>query len=587
MNKYLVILIFLISQLSFGQAKAFPGAYGAGASATGGRGLAVYHVTNLNDSGTGSFRQAVSDASSNNGGNIVFDVSGVINLNSVLSFTDNLTISGQTAPEGGITIDGEKIYNEDIDNLIVRHIRFKGGIDSGNSDKDSVTTRGNINNQIWDHCTFAFGGDEAASFYETTTGKTVTNLTVQRCFFPENSKGSIIGGGSGTTTTGDLTFIYNAFYNTSHRFPNTSGNNANIDVFCNLVWGNSSRLIRVNGDGQNLNHVNNYYDFGTNGMTDDRLHMYDYETGYPNIYTSGNFIYAQSPSTPLTSTAAEMNANNKLAWKQFQADGRNTPYGMRYKGDQLEDDYFTNTQHAIVGVPFPILTASEVLAQLPLDVGCNARLSADGTVSDNKDVEDTSYLNNIIAGNYVTKLNSSQYNVTPITSFSRAASYDTDNDGMPDVWEAANALDPNVYNPSGYDLDTDFTNIEMFVNLVDGVYTPPTPDSQAPSKVSGGIASNISQSAITFGWNATSDNVAVTGYRVYIDNVLVSTVTNGTTYNATGLSANTSYDFHVIAIDAAGNTALQSDTVTTTTLSAGVSTQKRIRKAAMQNLLIH
>ena len=94
--------------------KAFPSAYGAGAYATGGRGLNVYHVTTLNDSGTGSLRQAVSDAASNGGGNIVFDISGIIQLNSLLSFTSNLTIAGQTAPEGGITIDGVLKYRRKL-----------------------------------------------------------------------------------------------------------------------------------------------------------------------------------------------------------------------------------------------------------------------------------------------------------------------------------------------------------------------------------------------------------------------------------------------------------------------------------------
>ena len=84
----------------------------------------------------GRGRQAISDANTAGGGNIIFDVSGVINLNSILGFGSNITISGQTAPIGGITLDGERVYVADADNLIVRYIRFRGGIDGNN---DSVT----------------------------------------------------------------------------------------------------------------------------------------------------------------------------------------------------------------------------------------------------------------------------------------------------------------------------------------------------------------------------------------------------------------------------------------------------------------
>ena len=82
------------------QAPAFPGAEGHGRYATGGRGVNIVHVTNLNDSGTGSFRSAVSSGKRI----VVFDVGGIIELKSDLTIKDNITILGQTAPYPGITL---------------------------------------------------------------------------------------------------------------------------------------------------------------------------------------------------------------------------------------------------------------------------------------------------------------------------------------------------------------------------------------------------------------------------------------------------------------------------------------------------
>ena len=100
-----LLAILLIAVIpAMGQSEkvpAFPGAEGHGRYVTGGRGGKIIHVTNLDDSGDGSFRAAVKGNSKKI---VVFDVAGVIALKSDITIGDNTTILGQTAPAPGITL---------------------------------------------------------------------------------------------------------------------------------------------------------------------------------------------------------------------------------------------------------------------------------------------------------------------------------------------------------------------------------------------------------------------------------------------------------------------------------------------------
>src|SRR5262252_2894307 len=119
----LVVISAWFAVNSRAQTLAFPGAQGFGANATGGRSGTVYHVTTLADSGTGSFRDAVSVANRI----VVFDVGGYITLSSEVAIKGNITIAGQTAPGGGIGIRGAEVSFGSQNNVIVRHLRFRPG----------------------------------------------------------------------------------------------------------------------------------------------------------------------------------------------------------------------------------------------------------------------------------------------------------------------------------------------------------------------------------------------------------------------------------------------------------------------------
>jgi len=129
-----LLLLFCCSFLLNAQQIAFPSAEGFGKHATGGRGGTVYHVKNLNDTGEGSFRDAVSQSNRT----VVFDVGGIINIGERIVIPKNITVAGQTAPGGGITIYGNGIaLNSSSGNTIIRYIRFRMG-DQGDSGKDAV-----------------------------------------------------------------------------------------------------------------------------------------------------------------------------------------------------------------------------------------------------------------------------------------------------------------------------------------------------------------------------------------------------------------------------------------------------------------
>ena len=156
------------------QQLAFPEAEGFGRFATGARtslsSASVYHVTNLNDSGTGSFRDAVSQSNRF----IVFDVGGIINLQSTVAVKSNLTIAGQTAP-GGISLYGQKVSFTSANNLISRNFAIRKG-NAGVREDTSGLARGT--NMIFDHMSVTWGVDETFSM-NPDSGYTIDNITIQ------------------------------------------------------------------------------------------------------------------------------------------------------------------------------------------------------------------------------------------------------------------------------------------------------------------------------------------------------------------------------------------------------------------------
>jgi hypothetical protein len=154
---------------------AFPEAEGYGRFAIGGRFGRVIAVTNLNDSGPGSLREAVE---ADGPRFVVFRVGGLIELKSKLIVRNPyLTIAGQTAPGDGICLKNYTVGCSDTHDVVIRHLRIRVGDESGLT-QDGSGARG-CDHVIFDHCSISWSIDEG---FSSRQGK---NLTVQRCLIAE------------------------------------------------------------------------------------------------------------------------------------------------------------------------------------------------------------------------------------------------------------------------------------------------------------------------------------------------------------------------------------------------------------------
>ena len=230
------------------QVRAFPTAEGFGALATGGRGGAIYHVTNLNDSGAGSFRDAVSV------GNriVVFDVGGYINLLSECAVQNNITIAGQTAPGGGIGFTGAEVSMGQKSNIIVRHVRFRPG-DTATSTANGVNMyRGQ--NIVLDHVSVEFAPWNNLSAVGDGT-RDATNITVQNSIIANPINQQF---GAHMESLGDsMTMSNNLWANGHNRQPMAK---INMQYKNNVVYNYQAGYTTANTSGV-FSHdiVNNYF----------------------------------------------------------------------------------------------------------------------------------------------------------------------------------------------------------------------------------------------------------------------------------------------------------------------------------------
>lgn len=279
------VLLIISPVIASGDAlPAFPGAEGFGAAATGGRGGEVIRVTNLNSAGPGSLNAACAASGPRI---VVFDVSGVI-YGDVTIRNPDITIAGETAPGGGITIAGRFLtsYNYSVQNIIVRFIRIRPPHLSGNQGDGIQFTR--ASNFILDHVSVSWGTDETIDVFESR------NFTIQWCTIEESApfgghpdgdwhNYGLINGPNGWNST----IHHNLFAHHRRRAPAIA--NGPADIRNNVIYNVRDCFVHDNpSNNGGFNIVGNYYRKGPN-QPENPMFPFGFAQGI-EYYLSDNYI---------------------------------------------------------------------------------------------------------------------------------------------------------------------------------------------------------------------------------------------------------------------------------------------------------
>lgn len=482
-------------------APAFPGAEGHGRYVTGGRGGEVRHVTNLNDKGEGSLRAAVNG---NNKKIVVFDISGIIALESDLVIGANTTIEGQTAPAPGITVRYRTVRPSD--NNIIRFLRIRRGEEKDVNDGADATWQRQKDGIVLDHCSFSWSIDEIASFYDNQ------HFTMQWCTLgealanPGHSKGEHsyggIWGGKGAS------FHHNFLCHMQNRVPRFCGARYNWDKydtekyansiqaeivdFRNCVmynWGGGNGCYGGTGGG-NINIVNNYYKAGpaTNNKT--RVTQISVATssnasgsdfmGYcSRYYINGNYVTAAGNKAENYDWQGVIyDAGTSIIDGEHYIPDTKHMYGesIKYrKNSKDEDCVIIKLDNEVETGKVTTHSAQNAYQQVLAYAGASLyrddvdarymKEAADGTTTYTGSAEKTGDGKAIAHRPGIIDFVKDQGEYT-LESNGRPDNFDTDSDGMPDAWETANGLDPQSNDAAEYTLDKHgfYTNVEVYCN---------------------------------------------------------------------------------------------------------------------------
>jgi pectate lyase len=459
---------------------AFPGAWGGGMYSFGGRGGKVFVVTNLNDSGPGSFREACEAGGPRI---VVFNIAGVIRLKERIRIrVPYITINGATAPGDGVCIAGDTVELETHD-VIIRHMRFRRGETWVGDRNDSIggNPTGNI---MIDHVSASWGLDENMSMYRhmyrppdgaKELKLPTVNITIQNSIFSEglntfhHAFGSTIGGLNSTFhhnlwacntgrnpsvgMYGDFTFVNNVLFNWVHRTVDGGDHRSLYNIINNYLKpgpatpkgeGVACRLLKPESE-RSKTVVDNFgkaYVAGNIVEGNERVTKDNWDGG----------VQPESRA-PLAEVLPKIRVNEPFAHAPLPIQPASDAYetvlataGATLPHRDAVDTRIAQTVRTGLTTARPGPDTRRQLAQPPYtekDIDRQIELIGKGIITHPSQV-----------GGYP------NYKGTPYK--------DADGDGMPDDWEKRHGLNPNDATDAGTDLNGDgYTNIEDFINGLD------------------------------------------------------------------------------------------------------------------------
>jgi pectate lyase len=472
---------------------AFPGAEGFGSKTVGGRGGQIIKVTNLNASGTGSLKAAMEATGPRI---VVFEVSGIIDMGcnaiTVSGETKSfLTVAGQTAPGDGILLKG-KILIRDTHDVVIRYLRIRpddpGQPGSESCDGINIWSDSSAYNIVLDHNSVSWATDEnlnISTLDPEGLGKNIRNVTLSWNIIAEgdadsthsesdpvtmeHSMGGLIDRGFPPDIVEDVSIHHNLYIHNNKRNPlsssgagSTTPNTAGVVRFINNVvynWGHAATTLGALANQVNrFDIIGNYYRSGPSTRSSSNVPIWCYgsgteDAGVCRLYISGNTHQIGIDGTPTTADVTLRNGSGSTLTVERPAQPQ------REDGVQID-------------------TSATALTRIT---------SGSGATYPRRDSVDNRLITELTSGTGRVGIDNDHIRRYP-TLNSTTPPADSDNDGMPNSWETARGLNPNL-NDSAQDSNGDgYTNIEEYINSlvqpVNPTLTPTLTISPSPTPTS-------------------------------------------------------------------------------------------------------